>query len=95
MHTLGLVYEAGQGRKPDRSKALQWYTWSAEAGNTVSMRAIAGLYKAGVTSKPEPELAIAWYLKAAAAKDPVAMRLLGDSYEYGTGVTKDHAESER
>ena len=76
MHSLGRLYQAGEGVAVDLSQAHQWYERGAAAGCAVCMTDLASLYESGLGVPKNEALARQWYEKAAAAGDENAKKKL-------------------
>ena len=65
-HSLGDLYERGEGVPQDAKKAVYWYTLSAEQGFSVAQRNLGIMYLFGKGIEPNLELAYMWGNLAAA-----------------------------
>ena len=71
--------------------AIAFREWRklAEAGDTASQIALAGLYRGGMGGDIDLKRAAHWYSRAAQAGDSVAQLNLAEMYEHGWGVARD------
>ena len=77
---LAILYEKGLGRRPDPTRALEWYRKAADDGSPGAQRVLAQDYDFGIGGLPQDAAqAIIWYRKAAAGGDPYAERVISSS----------------
>ena len=93
MNSLGLRYYKGEGVEQDYAKAVEWFTKSAELGNTLAMNRIGVCYINGNGVEKDYAKAVEWYTKSAELGNASAMLNLGNRYYYGEGVEKDYAKA--
>jgi len=87
------MYQNGKGVAQDDTKAVQWYTKAAEAGNASGMTSLGWMYANGRGIAKDDAKAVQWYTKAAEAGEATGMRLLGWMYANGRGIAKDDAKA--
>ena len=93
---LGLDYYYGRnGHSEDYSKAYEWLSKAAAAGNTVAQCYMGHLYTYGNGVEESYKKAFEWYLKASEKNNDEAQFYLGWLYEHGLGVTKNIEEAKR
>lgn len=73
----------------DYATAFREWHRLAEAGDTASQIAIAGLYRGGIGRNVDMKRAAQWYEEAARAGDAIAQLNLAEMYERGWGVPRD------
>jgi TPR repeat protein len=101
MNALGSLYEHADpvgtaGVTRDLSKALHWYTRSAELDNAVAQNNVGSFCYVGKPPMKGPNYTKAreWFERAAEQSDPVGLNNLGICYELGRGgVAQDLARA--
>lgn len=71
-HTIGFMYQNGQGAPVDIFKAMMYYLEAGKAGVAWSMNAIAMIYYQGLGGYANYIEAVKWFAKAANAGDETA-----------------------
>ena len=96
MYQIGLIYNNGaEGVPRDRKAAFEWFTKSAQTGNSYGMYFLAPFYEYGEVVKKDVVKAAALYRQSAYAGNRYAQYLLGRCYENGIGVFTDEREAMR
>jgi hypothetical protein len=88
-YMLGWCYDDGKGTDQDHIKEVEFYTKSAEQGNSLAMNNVGTSYYNGDGCDQNFTKAFEWYEKSAKLGNSTAMYNVGIYYEGGTGVTKD------
>ena len=89
-YMLGECYDNGYGTAQDDDKSFEFYTKSAEQGNSRAMNCLGDCYRFGWGCECNFTKAFELYEKSAKLGHSYGMYSVGYSYEYGTsGVTKD------
>ena len=87
---LGECYDLGNCVGKDHKKRFEYYTLSAEQGNSLAMNNLAFCYDNGEGTDVNKTKAFEWQEKSANLGNCTAMYNVGDCYERGRGkVTKD------
>ena len=86
---LGSCYQYGHSTDQDHNKAFEFYTKSAEQGNSLAMNNVGACYYNGQGCDQNYTKAFEWQEKGAKLGDSGAMYNVGICYENGKGVTKD------
>ena len=94
-HTLGYLYEAGEGVRANIQKAMEWYLKAAEQGYPAAQTSVGLMYYNGGGIPRDCTAAAGWFRKAAEQGDSMGQNMLGILYEHGEGVTQDKAETAR
>jgi len=82
--TATSAYDGG-----DYATAFREWRALAEAGDTASQIALAGLYRGGIGGDIDLARAAYWYGQAAKSGDAVAQLNLAEMYEHGWGVARN------
>ena len=95
MYEIGWMHDRhnDECKKPDDTKAFEWYKRSAAAGYSYGMLNLALEYESGRHVKADEAEALKWYKRAAEAGNDVAMDTLGWMYDGGFGCEKNYNES--
>jgi TPR repeat protein len=89
-HMIGCCYDFGHGTEKDMAKAVEWYTKSAEQGNSVTMNNLGVGYDLGLGVDVDKTKAFELYEQSALLGDSTGMYIVAVCYEIGSGgVTKD------
>ena len=86
---IGDCYKFGYGTEQDSTKALQWFTKSAEQGNSSAMNNLASSYYNGRGVDVDQTKAFELYEQCALLGFSTAMYNLGNCYKCARGVLKD------
>ena len=87
---LGVCYRYGQGTADqDHNKALEFYTKSAEQGNSIAINNVGFCYYSGLGCDQNYTKAFEWYEKSAKLGHSTGMLWVPHYYKYGIGMTKD------
>lgn len=78
-------YRDGVGTEADSTKAMEWYTKAAEAGNVDALIYLGNYY----AEAEDYESALVWYTKAAEQGDAAAQCTVGIFYDNGYGTTEN------
>jgi hypothetical protein len=93
-YALGKMHEAGQGVRPNYSKAAELYLSAARFGrHAEASYALGELYFSGLGVGQDYGAAITWYKKAASLGHPAARAVIASMYEKGWGVRRDLVEA--
>ena len=90
---LGVTYEYGQGVEKDYTKAVEWYTKSAEQGDPVGQWRLGYCYAYGQGVEKDYTKAVEWYTKSAEQGNSIGQWRLGNCYILGHGVEKDYTKA--
>lgn len=63
--SLGLLYQTGQGTKPDHARAVELFKKSAKQGYPFAFTALANSYHEGLGVEKSSRLALFWFLLSA------------------------------
>lgn len=77
----------------DYSKAIEFFTKAAEAGDAKSQNALGEMYAEGLGCQKDFMKSFEWHLKAAEQGLPWAQCAVGELYQYGRGVTEDRQKA--
>ena len=88
-YMLGECYQYGYGVDEDKKKSFEYYSLSAEQGNSMAMHNLAFCYDYGEGTDENKTKAFEWYEKSAHLGNCEGMNCVGMAYEYGDGVAKD------
>lgn len=86
---LGLMYEYGEGTKPDAALAIKWLTRAADSGSVAAARQLGTLHLDGTDAVQDFGAARDWFAVAARAGDRTALRDLGEMNAEGFGAPAD------
>ncbi len=92
---LGLIYEKGQGVKPDLTIALDWYKKAAIQGYANAQFKMAKMYLAGINIPKDFKAAIHWLNLAAIQGDSPSQLALADIYFKGVITEQSYLLSAR
>ena len=90
---LGNCFYFGCGTNKDCSKAVKWYTKSAEQGDADAQNNLGVCYDKGEGVTQSYTEAVKWYRLAAEQGNTGARYNLSLCYYYGNGVTKSYTEA--
>jgi TPR repeat protein len=90
---LARRYQMGDGVPKDSTKALKWYSKSAEQGNTDAQYGLGLCYWKGDGITKNQESAVKWWRKAADNGNAIAQYNIAVCYAKGIGMTKDYTEA--
>ena len=88
-HSLGQMYDKGQGVAKDKTQAFQWYQKTADQGNVLGQVKLGRMYRLGEGVDKDETQAFQWYKKSAVQGDAGGQTVLGFMYEFGKGVETD------
>ena len=88
-YMLGECYQYGYGVDEDKKKSFEYYSLSAEQGNSMAMHAVGLCYDLREETDENKIKAFEWYEKSAHLGNCEGMNYVGMAYEYGDGVAKD------
>ena len=88
-YMLGNCYHYGYGTAQDYNKGFEFYSKSAEQGNTLAMNNLGYCYQKGFGCDQNDTKCFEWYEKSAKLGSSSGMYNVGVYYEIGQGVTKD------
>lgn len=90
-HSLGFLYQYGEGVDPDLDIAISWYRIAANMGFGPSQTKLGDFYLYGEGDQPSSNYgkALYWYSLGAEQNDPSALFGLGIMHAEGFGVEKD------
>ena len=86
---VGICYFFGLGVAKNVKKAFEYYSLSAEQGNSRSMCNLGYCYANGCGTEENKTIAFEWHEKSADLGYCVALYNVGVDYETGEGVTED------
>ena len=92
-HSLGSMYEIGQGFSQDYAEAVKWYRKAAEQGHAEAQFGLGYMYYHGQGVPQDYAEAVLWYRKAAEQGYDNAQNDLGRMYRHGQGVPQDYTEA--
>ncbi|KAF9344750.1 hypothetical protein BGX26_003961 [Mortierella sp. AD094] len=92
-HSLGCMYQCGNGVNHDYFIALRWYRKAAIQGNASAQNSMGFMYGKGYGVDQDYSKALEWYLKAAHQGDASAQYSIGLMYGNGYGVVKDYSKA--
>ena len=87
------MYEYGKGVEQDCTKALEWYTKSAEQGDSDAQWLLGDMYEYDRGIEQDYNEALEWYTKSAKQGNSTGQWRLGNMYEYGKGVEQDYTKA--
>ena len=94
MNGIASMYYDGLGVEQDYAQAMEWYTKTADLGDTDAMNYIGNMYRmGGLGVEQDYTQAMEWYTKAADLGDTIAMVNVGSLYGEGLGVEQDYAQA--
>ena len=82
-------YSGADGYKQDKQQALEWFTRSANNGNTDAMKLLAVMYETGEGTEKNNQSAFKYYFMAARQGDKESLYKVGKCYYYGVAVDKN------
>ena len=88
-NNVAWCYESGDGTEQNWSKALEWYTKSAENGCAIAQYSLAWMYDNGIEVKKNISKAIVWHIRAAENGYAMSQYKLGLAYLEGTVVDQN------
>ena len=88
-HSLGVLYEKGEGVSKDYAQARAWYQKAAAKENRSAAYNLGNHYRYGLGVVQDYQQARQWYEKAAAQGHAKAQYQLGMLYQKGDGVAAD------
>ena len=94
-HSLGVMYDTGEGVLQDYAEAVGWYTRAAEQGYARAQHSLGVMYSEGKGVEQDYAEALRWYRKAADQGNAFAQSDLGGMYYYGKGVLQDYGEAQK
>lgn len=94
-HSLGIIYDKGDGVEQDKAEAIKWYRLAAEQGYAEAQHNLAVMYDNGEGVEEDNEEAAKWYRLAAEQGDALAQTKLGLMYTTGEGVPQDFTEARK
>ena len=87
---LGYCYEYGYGADKDNKKRSEYYSLSAEQGNSLAMVSLGYSHQEALETTENKIKALEWYEKSAKAGDSMAIHNVGFYYHRGWGgLNKD------
>lgn len=89
MLTVGTLYEQGIGVPRNLTKALEWYSKAANAGERTAWMRLGVCYEIGIGTATNMNKALAAYTRSADLGLAVAQHKLARIYLRGHGVVKD------
>ncbi|MDL2207258.1 sel1 repeat family protein [Desulfovibrio sp. OttesenSCG-928-M16] len=92
MLTVGTLYEQGIGVPRNFTKALEWYTKAANAGDRDAWMSLGVCYEIGIGTTADPDKALAAYTRSASLGFHPAQYKLADMYLKGRGVARDESK---
>lgn len=105
MYELGQMYEGADGFARDPAKAKDWYERLASKADQSlanqwqsewAMERLGDTYQSGIFTERNYQTALDWFKKAAQVfNSPNAMDRIASFYEYGYGLPKDEAETQK
>lgn len=90
---IAYMHEKGRGRKVDISKAIEWYTKSANHGEVNAMAQLGIIYVLSGKATENIPKGLKWTQKCVALNNSVGQRVLAKMYSLGIGVEKDLEKS--
>ena len=92
-HSLGLMYERGEGVPQDDAEAVKWYRKAAEQGVAEAQYNLGVMYGKGQGVPQDYAEAVKWYRKAAEQGYAKAQNNLGLMYVGALGVPQDYVQA--
>ena len=92
--TLGhLHYHGARGLPADVSKAFEYYSKAAAAGEPSAFSHVGNMYAQGVGVAQNNETALDWFRRGAGKDHPPSQNGLGFMYMHGHGVDRDYKKA--
>ena len=82
---LGFMYDAGQGTRKNKAKAIFWYQKAYANGEAIAASNLATVYR----DSSQPRLEFEWYNRAAELGDGDALVEVGIRYLSGKGTRRN------
>jgi len=92
-NTLGNIYAAGRGVKPDAAEGVKWYRRAADRGFAQAQFNLGLAYELGRGVPPDDKEAYRYYLLAAEQGYGPAEFNVGNMYAQGRAVAQDYFEA--
>lgn len=94
-HSIGYMYESGNGTALDYVRAMASYRQAAAQGTAASANSIGALYMRGLGVPADHHEAVNWFRKAAEGGDTTACFNLAMRYLNGDGIEANPQETRR
>ena len=89
------MYQYARGVDKDLEEAINWFSLSAEQGNSLVQGALGAIYADGIDGHPNYAEAAKWFGTPEEKDDPVALDFFGEQNEKGWGVPPNLEEAIR
>ena len=87
------MYAYGKGVDQDYTKAVEWYTKSAEQGDSDAQWLLGDMYEYGRGIEQDYDAAIGWYTESAKQGNSTGQWRIGQMYEHSKGVDQDYTKA--
>lgn len=87
------AYEQGEGTKPNKAQALEWYQQAAAQGSNQATWELFHIYSKGELVEADPQLALTYLQTAAQDNFPQAQYELGNQYLQGIHVPQHEGQA--
>jgi uncharacterized protein len=88
-YNLAVMYETGQGTKPNAKKAVVLYKLAADQGHAKAQYNLGNMYRMGSAVPKDAAKSVTWYRRSAQQGHIKAQFNLGLAYHFGVGVDKN------
>ena len=92
-HSLGVIYDFGNGVEQNYAKAFEYYQLAADLGEPTSQANLGFMYEAGKSIPVDNKMAFEYYKKAAEQNDDQGLNNLATFYFNGIVVVQDQIKA--